>query len=275
MSTSKLAISASPIFQIKSMQLSIFFVIVGLTISGALAFAAFMGDENFALIGVVILGPSMTAVLLTALFTGRTGLRQLLVKQMTLRFGVQWYLVAFLVIPTIALIAIGLRSLFGGPDLEFWRSSLFPKIAFLVLISLGEEFGFRGYALPRLQVRFNALQASLVLGLLWGFWHFPGFLAGTGVPLDMPFYVFMLWVIPATIMITWVYNNTRSLVTAIAMHTAANFSFSFFPLIPEMTGTGELATFWVFLGVLWASAIAVVIVFGPTHLSRTKSRATI
>jgi len=257
------------------MQLSIFFVIVGLTISGALAFAAFMGDENFALIGVVILGPSMTAVLLTALFTGRTGLRQLLVKQMTLRFGVQWYLIAFLVIPTIALIAIGLRSLFGGPDLEFWRSSLFPKIAFLVLISLGEEFGFRGYALPRLQVRFNALQASLVLGLLWGFWHFPGFLAGTGVPLDMPFYVFMLWVIPATIMITWVYNNTRSLVTAIAMHTAANFSFSFFPLIPEMTGTGELATFWVFLGVLWAVTIAVVIVFGPTHLSRTKSRATI
>ena len=153
MSTSKLAISTSPIFQIKRMQLSIFFVIVGLIISGALAFAAFMGDENFALIGVVILGPSVTAVLLTALFTGRTGLRQLLVKQMTLRFGVQWYLVAFLAIPAIALIAIGLRSLFGGPDLEFWRSSLFPQIVFLVLISLGEEFGFRGYALPRLQVQ--------------------------------------------------------------------------------------------------------------------------
>ena len=59
------------------------------------------------------------------------------------------------------------------------------------------------------------------------------------------------------------------------MHTAANFSFNAFPLIPEMTGTGGLAPFWVFLGILWAVTVAVVIVFGPTHLSRTQPRATI
>ena len=225
------------------------------------------------MIGVVLLGPTVTAVLLIALTTGRTGLRQLIINQMTLRFGVQWYLSAFLVIPVIALIAIGLRTLFGGPDLELFRSSLFPKIVLILIISLGEEFGWRGYALPRLQVRLNALQASLVLGVLWGLWHFPGFLAGTGVPEDMPFYVFMLWVIPATVLITWVYNNSRSVVTAIAMHTSANFSFGFFYLTPH--ATGETATFWIFIGLLWAAVIAVVIVFGPTHLSRTRSRATI
>ena len=91
----------------------------------------------------------------------------------------------------------------------------------------------------------------------------------------MPFYVVMLWIIPFTILITWVYNNSRSIVAAIGMHTAANFSFGAFPLIPEMTGTGGLATFWVFLGILWAVTVAVVIVFGPTHLSRTQPRATI
>lgn len=269
---SKVAIAASPISR---MELPIFFVVVGVIISGALALAAATGDENFALIGVVLLGPSVTAVLLTALVIGRTGLRQLLIKQMTLRVGVRWYLSAVLVIPVVALIAIGLRMLFGGPDVEFFGTAMFPQVVLLLIISLAEELGWRGYALPRLQVRLNALQASLVLGFAWGFWHFPGFLAGTGVPLDMPFYVFMLWVLPATILITWVYNNSRSVVTAIAMHTSANFAFSFFPLIPEMTGTGELATFWVFLGVVWAAAIAVVIVFGPTHLSRTKPRATI
>jgi len=269
---SKVAIAASPISR---MELPIFFVVVGVIISGAVALAAATGDEYFALIGVVLLGPSVTAVLLTALVIGRTGLRQLLIKQMTLRVGVRWYLSAVLVIPVVALIAIGLRMLFGGPDVEFFGTAMFPQVVLLLIISLAEEFGWRGYVLPRLQVRLNALQASLVLGVLWGFWHFPAHLVGTGVPLDMPFYVFMLWVIPATILITWVYNNSRSVVTAIAMHTSANFSFSFFPLIPEMTGTGELATFWVFLGVVWAAAIAVVIVFGPTHLSRTKPRATI
>jgi len=269
---SKVAIAASPISR---MELPIFFVVVGVIISGAVALVAATGDENFALIGVVLLGPSVTAVLLTALTIGRTGLRQLVIKQMTLLFGVQWYLSAFLAVPMIALVAIGLHTAFGGPDPQFFRSSLFPQIVFILVISLAEEFGWRGYALPRLQVRLNALQASLVLGVLWGFWHFPGFLIGAGVPLDMPFYVFMMWVLPATILITWVYNNSRSVVTAIAMHTSANFAFGFFPLIPEMTGTGELATFWVFLGVVWAAAIAVVIVFGPTHLSRTKPRATI
>ncbi len=280
MSASNVAVATG---LIRRMELPIFFFAVGVIMSGAMVLLAATGDENFALIGVVLLGPSVTAVLLTALIIGRTGLRQLLVKQMTFRFGVRWYLIAFLLIPAFASIAVGLRTLFGGsdvaPDIDYSLSAVLPEIAPILIvtliISLAEEFGWRGYALPRLQLRLNALQASLVLGALWGLWHFPGFLAGTGVPEDMPFYVFMLWVVPATVLITWVYNNTGSVVTAIGMHTAANFSFNAFPLLPQMTGTGGLATFWIFLGVLWATTIAIVIVFGPTHLSRSQPRATI
>ena len=265
-----------------SREIAIFFVAVGVVISAMVALATTTGNEIFAIIGVVLLGPSVTAMVLTALAKGRRGLRRLLINQINFRFSVRWYLAAFLVIPAVALIALGIRSLFGGPDLapdtDYSPSSVFPEIVSILIItlviSLGEELGFRGYALPRLQVRLNALQASLVLGVLWGFWHFPGHLAGMGTPQDMPFYVFMLWVIPATILITWVYNNSGSVVTAILMHTAANISFNAIPLIPEMTGTGELTTFWVFLGVVWTATIAVVIVFGPTHLSRTRSRKT-
>ena len=280
MSSNKVAVAPGPISR---MELPIFIVAVGVIMSGAMALLAATGDESFSIIGVVLLGPSVTAVLLTALIIGRTGLRQLLIKQMTLRFGVLWYLSAFLLIPAVASIAVGLQTLFGGPDiapdLDYSPSSVLaaivPILITTLIISLGEELGWRGYALPRLQVRLNALQASLVLGVLWGFWHFPGFLAGTGVPQDMPFYVVMLWVLPATILITWVYNNSRSIVAAIGMHTAANFSFNAFPLLPDKTATGELATFWIFLGVLWTATIAVVIVFGPTQLSRTQPRATI
>jgi hypothetical protein len=85
----------------------------------------------------------------------------------------------------------------------------------------------------------------------------------------------MLWIIPFTILITWIYNCTGSLLTAILMHTAANFSFNAFPLLPEMTASGGVTTFWIFLGVVWVVTIAVIIVFGPTHLSRGRHRATI
>ena len=178
---------------------------------------------------------------------------------------------------------VGLRALFGGsdvaPDIDYSLSSVLPEIAPILIttliISLGEELGWRGYVLPRLQVRLNALQASVILGVLWGLWHFPGFLIGTGVPLETPFLVIMLWIIPFTILITWVYNSTGSIVAAIVMHTAANFSFNVFPLLPETTATGGLTTFWIFLGIVWIATIGVVIVFGPTHLSRSKSRVTV
>jgi len=210
MDSRKVAVAAGPISR---MELPIFIVAVGVIMSGAMALLAATGDESFAIIGVVLLGPSVTAVLLTALIIGRTGLRQLLIKQMTLRIGVRWYLSAFLLIPVVASIAVGLRTLFGGsdiaPDADYSRSAVLsaivPILITTLVISLGEEFGWRGYALPRLQVRLNALQASLVLGVLWGLWglwHFPGFLAGTAVPQDMPFYVVMLWIIPFTILIT-------------------------------------------------------------------------
>ena len=251
---------------------ALLFTLSGVIMSLMMVLVAVTDDENFGLIAVVLLGPSVIAGVLTAWVAGRAGLKSLFVRQMSFRFGPQWYAAALLLIPLVALAGIGLRAAFGGPDPEFFRTSLFPQVIFLLIISLGEEFGWRGYALPRLQLHFNALQSSLILGLLWGFWHFPAYLVGTGTPMDMPFYVFMLWVIPATILITWVYNNTGSIVAALAMHTAANFAFSFFSLIPEQIANRELTTFWVFLGVLWTVTIAVVVLFGPASLSRRSAR---
>ena len=119
---------------IRRMELPIFFFAVGVIMSGAMALLAATGDENFALIGVVLLGPSVTAVLLTALIIGRTGLRQLLVKQMTLRVGVRWYLSAVLVIPVVAFLAIGLRMLLGGPDVESFGTAMFPHVVLRLII---------------------------------------------------------------------------------------------------------------------------------------------
>lgn len=244
-------------------QLGIFFSIT-LLLSAVIAYAAVMlGDENFSILTVFT--PSLTAIILTALIKGRVGVRELLLSQTTWRMHPGWFITSLLVIPMIAILAIALYSLAGGPSLALRTTELLPQVIVILLIALGEEYGWRAFALTKLQEKYNALVASLILGLVWAFWHFPGYLIGTGVPLDMPFPVFVLWVLPATILITWVYNNTKSIVSAIFMHMAANAAFNYLYLLPEFTG--QLNTFWVFLGVLWFVTIVIIMSFGYRSLT--------
>jgi len=244
-------------------QLTIFFVLVMAASITASTIGYVLKNENFAMLA--LLSPSITAIILTALLNGRNGLRDLLVKQLVRPVAWRWVLVAALLIPTVAALAIYLHSLFGGPKLVFAFG--IPQVIFIVLISFGEEFGWRAFALPRLQKKHSALTASLVVGLIWGFWHFPpSYLLNMATPVGMPFGVFMIWIITASILITWVYNNSKSVLMAIVMHSTANATFSFLPLLPEWVG--QMTTFWVFLGLLVAITVAVVKFFGPARLTR-------
>ena len=244
-------------------QLTIFFVLVMAASIMASTVGYMLENEGFAMLA--LFSPSITAIILTALLSGRGGLRDLLVKQLVRPVAWRWVLVAAFLIPTVAALAIYLHSLFGGPQLVF--SFGIPQAIFIVLISFGEEFGWRAFALPRLQTKHSALTASLVLGLIWGFWHFPpSYLLNTATPSGMPFGVFMIWVVTATILITWVYNNSKSVLMAIVMHSTANAAFGFLPLLPEWVG--QMTTFWVFLGLLALITVAVVIFFGPARLTR-------
>ncbi len=250
--------------RIRDYQLTTFFVL-NLMFSAAMAVTgAFLGNTNIAII--TVLAPSLSAIVLTGLFAGRRGLRKLLVEQTIRIVNPKWIAVSILMIPMIACVAIGLNFLIGGSEFAIRASALFPQLLVILIIALGEEYGWRGYALPKLQEKFNALEASVILGAIWGIWHYPGYLIGTAVPLEMPFLVFMLWIVPASILITWVFNNTRSVVMAILVHVAANASFNYLPLLPEFVG--QIRTFWIFLGMLWLTAITIVIVFGPRRLVR-------
>lgn len=245
-------------------QLIIFFVVTLLLSAGIAAVAIVIGDKNITILSVFT--PSLVAIALTALVGGRSELKNLLVKQMKQHVEYRWVVISLITFPILAILAISMHSLFGGSELTLRTTQLLPQMIVIVLIALGEEYGWRGYALPKLEERYNALTASLILGLVWGFWHFPGYLIGVGVPLDMPFYVFMLWVLAATILITWVYNNTRSVLMAMLMHIAANATFNYLSLLPEFTG--QIVTFWLFLGLVSLASIAVVAVFGASHLIR-------
>jgi membrane protease YdiL (CAAX protease family) len=142
----------------------------------------------------------------------------------------------------------------------FLAFSIFPGSA------LGEEIGWRGYALPRLQARGSALGASLILGPIWALWHLPLWLAGTLGRTASLYAAFVVSVIALSVILTWVYNSTGgNLLLVVLLHATFNL-----PMTLAMQQLGSRATVPLLLywGLLVVAAIVVVIVAGPKHLSR-------
>lgn len=138
---------------------------------------------------------------------------------------------------------------------------------------LAEELGWRGYALDLLQKKWNALNASLILGFFWTIWHFPLFFVKNTSQISIGFgsTLFWLWVIgifASSIMITWVYNNTnRSILGAVFVHLVGNY-------ISTLLG-GDIPVNKLVFGNVIFTIINVVIVslivihYGPKTLSRS------
>jgi hypothetical protein len=221
-------------------------------------------------------GPTLAALLLTGLISGRTGLRKLLRRLLIWRVSIFWYLFSFFSTAVGVLAAIGLHIGLGGAAPEFNDPSqlylVIPAFLYVLFTSvIGEEIGWRGYALPRLQEDHSALAASLILGLVWGAWHLPLFWMAGNFHQQIPISLFVLQTTGFSILYTWVYNNTRgSLLMAHLFHAASNTTIGVLPVLPMDTG-GSLRPLWLVVGLLWIVAIAVMAIYGPERLSRNET----
>jgi len=143
---------------------------------------------------------------------------------------------------------------------------------FLIMFFLGgsfqEEFGWRGYALPRLLTLSNPLMASLLLGIIWGVWHLPLFYISGVSQSFMPFSVFLLLAIAFSIMFTWFFQRTnRNLFSALLFHTAINTSLSLFPPVEQKIGGNQMAI--TYLMIIFVS-VSVLIVAKELAFWKTK-----
>ena len=166
------------------------------------------------------LGPLLSATLLSFREGGAPSVKRLYAPLLRFRVHVGWYLAA-LVLPGALLSGIlWLLNAAGrhGPI------GYFPAANALILgvvLSLVEEVGWRGYALPRLQARWGSFAASAIIGVLWYLWHIPMFL-GQGVPLNLVL-VMLLYFTGASLFLTWIYNGTNgSLLLAVCAHLGAH-----------------------------------------------------
>jgi uncharacterized protein len=195
-------------------------------------------------------GPLLAAYVVTVATTGKAGARALLRRYGQWRVGLGWYAVAlfgyFLIWLAGYSVWLGgapLVALIAQPSLVL--SAYLVPLALLLILAFGEETGWRGFALPRLQQQYGPLRGTLVLAAMHGLWHVPlllvpGFVSGS--TFSLPFIVgWIATVMAATILYSWIFNHTAgSLLIAILVHAGSNASSSLLsalvPTHPALSG---------------------------------------
>jgi membrane protease YdiL (CAAX protease family) len=233
--------------------------------------------------GFFVFGPSIAGVIVIAFVYGKAGLRDLVQRTLRWRVGIVWWAIALFLPALLTLISIGINVLLGGkiPGFTFFRQEWYlAPVFFLITIvggPLGEEFGWRGFALPTLQGKWGPLIASLIIGTVWGLWHVPQFLlpgslqAVIGMGL-LPVYV--VGEIVLSILMTWVYNKTGGslLVAGLLYHNADNFWGVTLATEETMTTALQGGAALPFGVQLWEVSIAVGVLAAIILLIATKGR---
>jgi uncharacterized protein len=214
---------------------------------------------------IVILGswmPNLAAVTVTGVLAGRASIRQLLGKFFAYRIATRWYLAALFPF-ALAFVAAGLYRLAGGTAPGNMGLSMFFWAGLIILNLLqgatGEEAGWRGFALPRLQKSHGPVKASLILGLIWSFWHLPLWLISGYSGPDLLIYVlvFSVSMISLTFLLTWLSSKTpNSLIPIVITHFFFNASLN----LVDARGLGLVPTlplFAITAGVYLLTAILV------------------
>lgn len=186
---------------------------------GYFLFAMFPND----LWNLIIYTPFLTGVLVTAIADGRGGLKTFFSRIVRWRVGIKWYAVALLTPAVLYLIAAGLNVLSGA---TIATNIQLPPMGDLItgivifsflMVALGEEPGFRGFALPRLLAGRSAIAAALIFGVLHAIWHIPTFLGGNFTAILTA----TLIILSGAVLNTWLFNHTNgSVFLAMLLHTS-------------------------------------------------------
>ncbi len=223
------------------------------------------------------LGPMLAAILVTGIISGRDGLRELATRAFKWRVGARWHLFAWLAPVVIFLVgAVVVRFVWGvWPDFRlFGRTEEYPQLPLLVwwvanifFYGFGEEVGWRGFALPRLQQKYNALTATAILSVFWTMWHLPlfwfipGYMKmglGEFMGLSLSFFL-------GAVILTWLTNSTRGSILITAVYHGAS------DIVFTTPSPGNLATI---IGVLiTVLGIIILLTHRPATLSRIGKRA--
>jgi uncharacterized protein len=233
----------------------------------ALGLSWLVGFAGAALVGMLALGlgalvPGLVALWLTRRQEG--SVRSLWSQITRWRLPLRWYAAAIGIPAAVMAVAwAGVSALGGSWQLEETMPVTFLPVWFLLTVLLfggPEEPGWRGYALPRLQSRQNALNASFLLGVAWALWHAPlWFMSDLGYQ-DLSYPLYVVQVLATCVVYTWLFNSSGgSVLLAVLLHAAGNTSLVY--LSPGMQAQAAVTVVWCVV------AAAIVLRHGPHDLA--------
>lgn len=216
-------------------------------------------------------GPVIAGIVMTALISGKAGLRRILSCFVTWRVGISWYVIAFLTAPLSVLVTLLMLSQFAENYLPsiFTTNTIMPilasGIAAGLVAGLFEEPGWTGFVTPRLRARYGVLGTGLVVGLLWGLWHLIVAVWGSGTPsgnlaiyLFISQLVFYFGVLPAyRVIMVWVNDATESLFLAIIMHGSLT-AVTTFIFAPPVTDQQRILYYLMLTVFMWMIVAGVI-----------------
>jgi membrane protease YdiL (CAAX protease family) len=234
-----------------------------------------------------IAGPTLASFTVTAVTTGKGGMRQLLRRYVLWRVGLRWYLLVLVGVP---LIQLAFASIFSGGAplvalLQHWPlffTVYLPNILIIsVAIQIWEEGGWSGFAVPNLQKRFGAWRACLVLGPLWALFHLPFFFvpgqifqSKVGVStMVVTMALLIILALLTRIVMTWVFNNTKgSILIAILLHSALDASNSGSAYITQLLPPSQNGGYGLGSALFPLVAAVLLLIFTKGRLSYRPDR---
>lgn len=250
-----------------------FYFVLAFGIAWASWFPSFLHPRNYRLLAFVgLFAPALSAGMVAFAFNRKQGVAELLGRYAILRFKAGWYLFSILLVPLLFMLSLSVESIFFHQHFEHLLlpgSPIFTLVSFvwLMVINSGEEIGWRGFALPRLQkLLHNPFYASIILGLLWSVWHLPIYL----VPCQssIPFAMFIFFTTGLSLIYTVVFNQTRgSLFSVVLLHASTDIAPRFLNITVFQPST------WLIFGIFtWLSGILLFLFFPASSTVQTGSR---
>jgi membrane protease YdiL (CAAX protease family) len=221
---------------VKTHALLVYFILAFALSWGAIVFS--VGPDGFpvtedqlpVLIVAMLLGPSLAAILAAGLASGREGIQDLFSRLRRWRVSPRWYAIALLTAPLSTAVVLLALSLFssGFPSA---LSTSDDKISLVImwivsglLVGFFEELGWTGFAVPRMRMKYGVFATGLLVGLLWGAWHFLVNLEGDTFSGVLPFALLLArlftWLPAYRVLMVWVYDGTESQLVVTLMHVS-------------------------------------------------------
>ena len=222
----------------------------------------------------MLAGPSVAGLLMTGLVSRSMRSSAFAASYSALTTWGRWYAVSLLA-PPLKVLAASLALSFLYPDylpaiyITNEKPAVLSGVAAGLIVGIFEELGWTGFAIPRIRRRYGVFSTGLLVGVLWGAWHFPMFWEPNSFSGALPFGVLLVrlfsWLPAFRILMVWVYDRTGSLLVAMLMHGSLTATQLIF-MPPPSSGMTLMISILAWAAALWI-VVALIAVGGRWQLS--------